>query len=559
MGTTLLFQRYQGTVPTQVPAQEELAAVVERAARPSLSRLERCIEVHRAFQTAPPLTAILNRAVALAVQCCALVIREVTGMQPLLHFRRGLNALSEVIDEGIIDRIEQYRPVNATKVSLAHQFFTDFDKETRRVVGLVGGPSRTLAPCPATPSHFWKNEELRCFWERIGALDEKSQSIDSIALHLLGTADVEASLQNREIVMAKLSSMKLQQKGHVTPSEFDQFHSEVHKAGGLRAWIRELLPPDFNTTVSGASTLLTQRTLSTPIGSATKTSTWSSHALKARSASTGTKLPPGLGSRLHRKPFALTGSCSFRRRHLTGEDTSTAVYDCVDRGLLKESERALLADKMAVDARYAGNTALHTAAIKDGKQAPFSTMLLNYGADVHAEDQHFATPLHIAASTGHSEVTRRLLGHGADVHKADRWGVTPLHRASANGQTDVVQILMRGGASATEFDEWGVTPLHRAVGRGQLKVTEQLLGEGCADPNVEDRAGDRPLHLAARNGDYASVRLLLEHGGDARARSRVGGQTPEDVARARGHTDVVTLLQHRDEWITPISRTVAVA
>ena len=60
------------------------------------------------------------------------------------------------------------------------------------------------------------------------------------------------------------------------------------------------------------------------------------------------------------------------------------------------------------------------------------------------------------------------------------------------------------------------TPLHLAVITRQVKVLEALLRAG-ADPSRLDGEGRSPLHLAALNGDSASLRPLLAHLGEHNA------------------------------------------
>jgi ankyrin repeat protein len=50
-------------------------------------------------------------------------------------------------------------------------------------------------------------------------------------------------------------------------------------------------------------------------------------------------------------------------------------------------------------------------------------------ADVHAQDQDGATPLHHAVSTGHKDIAELLLQNGAKVGAQDNDGETPLHYA----------------------------------------------------------------------------------------------------------------------------------
>lgn len=51
---------------------------------------------------------------------------------------------------------------------------------------------------------------------------------------------------------------------------------------------------------------------------------------------------------------------------------------------------------------------------------------------------------------------------------------------------------------------------------------------------------------AARTSDRATLRPF-------RVAFRGVGKLPEDCARARGHLDVVTLLEHRKEWAAALS------
>ncbi len=67
-----------------------------------------------------------------------------------------------------------------------------------------------------------------------------------------------------------------------------------------------------------------------------------------------------------------------------------------------------------------------------------------------------------------------------------------------------------------------------------------LLARG-ADPNVTQGGGWTPLHAAARHGDAAMARALLEHGARPGTRSD-DGKTAADLATKAGHEELVALL-----------------
>lgn len=239
---------------------------------------------------------------------------------------------------------------------------------------------------------------------------------------------------------------------------------------------------------------------------------------------------------------------------------SEQLFSSVERNVFKATQKLIMGDISNIHAKNPAfhDTALHVSAAHDNPQGTMSSLLLQYGACPHAEDKVMSTPLHVASSTGHKELTRMLLQSGADVGKEDRWGLTPMHKAAMNGQVDVAVMLIKNGAAVDAVDGWGATPLHQAANRGQLSVAEKLLAAG-ANPNAEDIQGDRPLHLVAKTGDYAMVKLLLSHGADASMKNRGNGKTPADWARQRGHHDVSTLLQHRGEWVDSRIKTALVA
>ena len=57
-----------------------------------------------------------------------------------------------------------------------------------------------------------------------------------------------------------------------------------------------------------------------------------------------------------------------------------------------------------------------------------------------------ATPVFLAAQTGHLDVVDLLIENGADKDKANNAGWTPVFVASQQGHLDVVRLLIEKGA-----------------------------------------------------------------------------------------------------------------
>lgn len=123
-------------------------------------------------------------------------------------------------------------------------------------------------------------------------------------------------------------------------------------------------------------------------------------------------------------------------------------------------------------------------------------------------------------SSGDARVLLAIQRHLCGVQDGN--GDTPLHLAIIHQQTSVIQQLIHTLLSSQQQNVLNTanhlqqTPLHLAVITRQVKVLEALLRAG-ADPSRLDGEGRSPLHLAALNGDAASLRPLLAHLGEHNA------------------------------------------
>ncbi len=163
-------------------------------------------------------------------------------------------------------------------------------------------------------------------------------------------------------------------------------------------------------------------------------------------------------------------------------------------------------------------TALHYAAVC-GLHRVAKYLSIGHSQDVNSRcfDEEW-TPLHVASTYGHVEVTRTLVEQGADTTVKDKHGNTPLHVASAKGHVEVAEILIEHGADATALDNEQNTPLHAASKEGHLQVARYLVDHG-ADAVARD---NDPLQVASIFGHVDIARFLIERGADTAGLSREG-------------------------------------
>ncbi|XP_048522712.1 serine/threonine-protein phosphatase 6 regulatory ankyrin repeat subunit C-like [Dendroctonus ponderosae] len=173
--------------------------------------------------------------------------------------------------------------------------------------------------------------------------------------------------------------------------------------------------------------------------------------------------------------------------------------------------------------------------------------LIQQGASPNITDQNKDTLLHIAVSTGSSEMLQYLLTLGDGlVNRTNYCGRTPLFLAIIQRSLKLVKELIEAGANVNVADFEGNTPLHKAA--HSPKIAHVLIKNG-ADLNAQNHYGETPLHASICdnysfvNGSICSevMCMLLCYGADANI-ATLNGLTPFVVAMCRGRFDLQEIL-----------------
>lgn len=205
-----------------------------------------------------------------------------------------------------------------------------------------------------------------------------------------------------------------------------------------------------------------------------------------------------------------------------------------------------------------GRTALFVAAMSE-PSAAIAKMLIAKGADVKARDAFGNTMVNAAAVGNDLETLRIMVDAGVEVDAGGATGVTPLIFASYHGNLAAVKLLLSKGANVNAVARQPATfpvepPRSGPIALGRItpllaaipshpEVAKALLDAG-ADVNAKDVRNMTPLMIAVATDyqDPALIRLLLERGADASARSGAA-ETARDWARKTGAPHALELLK----------------
>jgi serine/threonine protein kinase len=188
-----------------------------------------------------------------------------------------------------------------------------------------------------------------------------------------------------------------------------------------------------------------------------------------------------------------------------------------------------------------GCKVLHQAAL--GNQFELQRILLEQPTLVNFRDYDKRTPLHIAASEGHLDLCRYLVERGAIINRQDRWGGTPMDDAHRHGHSAVLRFLgERGGNFASTSTRDQTNHFIAAASEGNLDEVKAFIAFGDVDLDKGDYDGRRPIHLAASEGRLTVVKLLCEAGADPNVEDRWGNRPIDDAKNAKQNSDSMVKL-----------------
>ncbi|XP_043547126.1 unconventional myosin-XVI [Chiloscyllium plagiosum] len=268
----------------------------------------------------------------------------------------------------------------------------------------------------------------------------------------------------------------------------------------------------------------------------------------------------------------------FKHKHKHGKKNKVhfITSDIIQEAIIRHDDKEVLKVlKEGADPNTlisSGGSLLHLCARYDNIFA--AEILIERGVNVNRQDEDLWTALHVACACDNPDIVLLLMLAGANVLLQDINGNIALdytmegtesssillrhledNGVDANSLRQMkmqrpskmladVRNLLAAGGNVNQMNDEGVTLLHMACASGYKDVSTLLL-ENKADTDVTDNCYWTPLHLAAKYGQFAIVKLLLKHRANPNLLN-CNEEKPSDVAASESIEDI--LLKAEEDW-----------
>ncbi len=190
-------------------------------------------------------------------------------------------------------------------------------------------------------------------------------------------------------------------------------------------------------------------------------------------------------------------------------------------------------------------TGLHAAA-QTGDVVKIQRLVTS-GAALNAIDAYGRTPLHVATFARQREAVKALAKAGADLNKLENDRYDAVTIASVADDEATLKVLLGLGASAKQVtSRYDGTALIAAAHLGHDGVVRQLIAAGAPLDHVNNLHWTAVIEsIVLGDGGprhQATLQALIDAGANLQLADR-SGQTPLALAKARGFTAMVSMLE----------------
>ena len=190
-----------------------------------------------------------------------------------------------------------------------------------------------------------------------------------------------------------------------------------------------------------------------------------------------------------------------------------------------------------------GNTPLHCA-VEKSKSKVCVVLLASDRCNPNLRNKNGDAPVHLATWRSLMDIVLVLVNdkrYNPDLQCCDRNGNTALHIACTTGNITLCDIFLQQ-CNPNIQNKFGNTPLHVATIHGNDDVVCTLIAHEHCDPSITNHNGNCPLHIAARTQNLALVHILLQNQQCNPNLVDRDGNTALHIAVENGNLDITNLL-----------------
>ena len=156
--------------------------------------------------------------------------------------------------------------------------------------------------------------------------------------------------------------------------------------------------------------------------------------------------------------------------------------------------------------------------------------------------------VHLAADIGNPQIMSLVLSQPESfnlINEGNYLGGTPLHLAAGKGHLKCVEMLLDKGAMIHRC-HCGFSPFLFACSQGFSEVAKVLLEAHPFQLNWLNDGGDSALHVAAKGGHAAVVKMLLDFG--LEIMHNADNESFLDIAIKNGNKDIALVAVQHNRW-----------
>lgn len=191
-------------------------------------------------------------------------------------------------------------------------------------------------------------------------------------------------------------------------------------------------------------------------------------------------------------------------------ELETPLHEACREGHLKIIKLLLESDSSIIYKVNSHGESAFFAACERGKIDAVKH-LMNFPRLFMLEVDMSPSSLHVAASSGHTEIVKEILrARPGFAWKKDFHGCTPLHAACSKGHLEITREFLKLDSDISCVqDIEGKTPLHCAAIKGRINIIDEIISASMESAEIVTHNRETILHLAVKNNQFETIRYLM--------------------------------------------------